>query len=136
MSDPPGTHVFSLNSALGVSLFGDSQPVSLSFPASQTCFAVSGSYADNRNLRRHWKAHAGNADGIHEQIFIHLSLPVQQVIEPTDGNLAATQPCGHAGDILVGLDTARGQVYAASDPLSRTHRKTLTNGVATLVRGN
>lgn len=116
MSDPPGTHVFSLNSALGVSLFGDSQPASLSFPASQTCFAVSGSYADNRNLRRRWKARAGNADGIHEQIFIHSSLPVQQVIEPTDGNLAATQPCGHAGDILVGLDTAHGQVYAASDP--------------------
>ena len=119
MSEIPGTHVFSLNSALGVSLSGDSQPESLDLSASQTCFAVSGSYADTRNLSQRWRSQAGDVYGSHEPIFINLSLSVQQVIEPTAGDLVVAQPGGRLGGlghVPVGLDTARGQVYAPSDP--------------------
>jgi hypothetical protein len=66
MSETPGTFVFLLNSALGVSLSGDSWPETLDLSASQTCFAVSGSYADTRNLSQRWRSQAGDFHRSHE----------------------------------------------------------------------
>jgi hypothetical protein len=114
MPDTPGEHVFSLNSALGVALFGDSPPEALNLLASQTCFAQSGTYADTQNLSQRWRSQAGNVYGSHEPIFMHLDFSAQQVIDPTAGELVVAQPGGY---VPAGLDTAHGQVYAHSDPL-------------------
>ena len=113
MSEPPGTHVFSLDSALGVSLFGDSQPETLNLSASQSCFAVSGSFADTQNLSRRWNAAA--ISGVPEPAFIHSGLSTQHATELTAVDPVATTSSGQTGHASPGLDTWRSHVYATSD---------------------
>jgi hypothetical protein len=103
MSEIPRTHIFSLNSALGLSLFEGSQPEPLDFAASQTCFAVSGSFAEAWNLSQHWQSQAAAISGNHKPIFVHSSLAAQQVIRPmvVDMVVAALGECVTLCQVLV-----------------------------------
>jgi hypothetical protein len=113
MSEPHGTHIFSLNSALGVLLFGDSQQEPPNLSASQSCFAVSGSFADTRNLSRHWKPSA--IPGVPEPAFVHSALSMQQATELTVVDPVSATPGGRLGHALSGLDTECSRVYATLD---------------------
>lgn len=112
MPEIPGTHVFSLNSALGVSLFGDSPPEPLEFAASQTCFALSGSLAEARNLSQRWQSQAATASGSHEPIFVHSRLAAQQVVEP----MVAATPGERSSYTSMDPEPACGNVYAPRNP--------------------
>lgn len=113
MSEPPGTHVFLLNSALGVLLFEDSQPEAPNLPTSQSCFAVSGSFTDTQNLSRCWKS--GAISGVPETHFIHLGLSMQQAAELTVVDLVAATLCGRPGHAFPGLDKKCSRVYVTLD---------------------
>jgi hypothetical protein len=116
MPEIPGTHVFSLTSAPGLSFYEDSHSEPLGLAASQSCFALPGTEADTLNLGQHWRSRAGDVYGSHEPIFVHSSFSVQQVIELTAGDLVMVQPGGRLGHVPVYLDAARGCAYAPSDP--------------------
>jgi hypothetical protein len=92
MSDPPGTHVFSLDSALSLSFLGDSRLEPLDFATSQSCFAVSRSFAETRNLSQHWRSHAVAVSGHNKPIFVHSNLSAQQGIESTSVDTVAAMP--------------------------------------------
>ncbi|KAF8258365.1 hypothetical protein EI94DRAFT_1815493 [Lactarius quietus] len=109
----PGTGVFSLGSALGLTFSGDSRPEPQDFAANKSCFAVSGSYADTQNLSQHWRAQAAAASGSHEAIFVHSDLSAQQVTEAV--NMVATNPPERHLERL-GRDDACSHIYAAEDP--------------------
>ena len=68
----PGTNVFLLESTLGLS-FPHNSGLSLSEPGGvQSCFAVSGTTAEDRSL--HWRGRAGAVYGGQGAVFIHSGL--------------------------------------------------------------
>jgi hypothetical protein len=98
MSEIPSTHVFSLDSSIGLGFFGDYCLDHLDLAASQSqgqyCFALSGRSADTWNLGQCWQSQAGDVYGSHKPIFVHLRLSVQQLIELMAGDQVMVQPGG------------------------------------------
>ncbi|KAH9169817.1 hypothetical protein EDB89DRAFT_2072663 [Lactarius sanguifluus] len=75
-----GTHVYPLGSASGVFISHGSQPEPLELGGSQSCFALSGSFAEARSLDRRWRAEtASEAQG---PVFVRLGGIMQQDTEP------------------------------------------------------
>jgi hypothetical protein len=70
----PGTGVFMLGSTLGLSFPHDSGLDPLDLGGIQSCFVVSGSVAEARNLHQRGKAGAQTACGSEGAIFVHSGL--------------------------------------------------------------
>jgi hypothetical protein len=119
MPEIPGTGVFSLDSALGLSFSGGPPPEPMDLAATQSCYAVSGSFAAARNLSQRWVS--GAASKSQEHVFVNSSGSTWQDIEPVTVPMAssiaaATGRAGgrSAGHVPAGLD-ACSHVYAALD---------------------
>ena len=113
MSEPPRTHVFSLDSALRVLLSEASQPETLNLSASQSCFAISGSFANTQNLSQCWNSEAISEVSV--PAFIHSGLSTQQATELTVVDPVVATPSERTEHASPGLDTWHSHVYATSD---------------------
>jgi hypothetical protein len=110
----PGNHVYALEASFGVTLAHGAQPDPSELGGVQSSFAVSGSLAEARSLRRRRRARA--VPESQEPVLGYQGGPMQQDNEPMAVCMAAATARRSSGRVSESVDlqdNARGHVYAA-----------------------